>query len=54
MLRFALGSVFLLASIHSSLCATISVTVGGPGVLRFNPPSVVRTSFGFILDASNL
>jgi len=37
---FALGSVCLLASAQLALAATIDVIVGGPGVLKFNPPSV--------------
>jgi hypothetical protein len=43
MRHFALGSVFLLASAQLALSATIDVIVGGPGVLKFNPPSVVCT-----------
>jgi plastocyanin len=40
MRHFALGSVLLLASAQLSLAATIEVVVGGPGVLKFTPPSV--------------
>jgi plastocyanin len=37
---FALGSLFMFASAQIALAATIDVTVGGPGVLKFNPSSV--------------
>jgi len=40
MRHFALGSFFLLASAQIALAATIQVTVGGTGVLAFNPSSV--------------
>jgi len=40
MRHFALGSLFLFASTQIALAATIDVTVGGPGVLKFNPSSV--------------
>jgi len=40
MRHFALGSVLLLASAQLALAATIDVTVGGTGVLAFNPSSV--------------
>jgi plastocyanin len=40
MRHFTFGSVFLLASVQLALCATVEVIVGGPGVLKFNPPSV--------------
>jgi len=39
MRHFVLASVFL-ASAQLALAATIDVTVGGVGVLKFNPPSV--------------
>jgi len=40
MRHFALGSLFMFASAQIALAATIDVTVGGPGVLKFNPSSV--------------
>jgi len=40
MRHFALGSFFMFASAQIALAATIDVTVGGPGVLKFNPESV--------------
>jgi plastocyanin len=40
MRHFAFGSLFLLTSVQLALCATIEVVVGGPGVLKFTPPSV--------------
>jgi len=38
--HFAFGFVSLLASVQLALAATINVTVGGPGVLKFTPQSV--------------
>ena len=43
MRHFALTSLFMFASAQIALAATIDVTVGGPGVLKFNPSSVVCT-----------
>jgi len=40
MRHFALGSILLLASAQHALAVTINVTVGGPGVLKFNPQFV--------------
>lgn len=41
--HFALGSVLLLASAQLALAATFNVTVGGPGVLKFEPQSVTAS-----------
>ena len=44
MRHFGLDSVVcLFASVQLALSATIEVTVGGPGVLKYDPPSVVCT-----------
>jgi plastocyanin len=40
MRHLALGSILLLASAQLARAATINVTVGGPGSLKFNPPFV--------------
>jgi len=40
MRHFSLGSILLLGSAQLTLAAIIEVVVGGPGVLKFNPPSV--------------
>jgi len=40
MRHFALASLLLLASAQLALAATFNVTVGGPGVLKFNPQFV--------------
>ncbi|KAF9532293.1 hypothetical protein CPB83DRAFT_847601 [Crepidotus variabilis] len=40
MRSFALASSLLIGTIPSVLAANIDVVVGGPGILKFNPPSV--------------
>jgi len=49
MLNFALGSILLLASAQLSLTATIQVTVGGTGILAYNPP-FVNASVGDVVQ----
>jgi len=40
MLSFSLASLALLASVQLTTAATFNVTVGGPGILKFDPESV--------------
>jgi len=43
-MHFVIASIFLLASTRSTLSATIDVTVGGTGILKFDPPSVTANT----------